>query len=542
MLAAIQPAGSPASRKHYQDTIERPVDLAANADVLAGDGDLLMRTLGVTAVPMWGVTPGTRSVNETKYRRLSVGDIVVFTRKKQLFASGTIAALFQNAALARRLWGEDEAGATWEFMYALRDVRSHEFTYDQLRAAIASRENDNFMGFRVVDESKAQGIAALLAGGKPTHVPPSGPPQIRLSDLTDRAAVLAAINEYDALGRVPFLAKYGFHASRSYFLIHGDREYDTKPLLAAAYGVQYGVAPKHTQFSGGDAATARQLRSLGFEVVAVVAPYDVDVESVQRALDDAAELGTDAFLTKWGQNASAKFDIAWNGASYPAKAVLAVAEHYKTGLPVRPIREKQGNRSSVADPLRALGFDVVEKGPQAGDDGAVALSSSRGFRQVAAPAAPVGTAAPRQRRFEGKLGIDYDARSSSARQLGLQGELRVLEAERDRLIAAGRADLADRVVHVSQDEGDGTGYDIRSFGADGSRLCLEVKTTTGPCTRAFQMSANEFDFMLENAAEWRLVRVFTFDPNTGDGEFSLLSAEDVLGLHAETTDYRLSWS
>ena len=52
------------------------------------------------------------------------------------------------------------------------------------------------------------------------------------------------------------------------------------------------------------------------------------------------------------------------------------------------------------------------------------------------------------------------------RKLGLAGELLVLEYERKNLIDAGRKDLAENVQHVSVEQGDGAGYDIRSFSID----------------------------------------------------------------------------
>jgi hypothetical protein len=56
-------------------------------------------------------------------------------------------------------------------------------------------------------------------------------------------------------------------------------------------------------------------------------------------------------------------------------------------------------------------------------------------------------------------------------------------AERDarnrRLDRAGRPDLAKRVDWVSENLGDGSGYDVESFDeADGTPLRIEVKTTT----------------------------------------------------------------
>lgn len=41
-----------------------------------------------------------------------------------------------------------------------------------------------------------------------------------LGDLSSRAAVAQAIQEFDSLGRERFLTKYRFRRARNYFLIH----------------------------------------------------------------------------------------------------------------------------------------------------------------------------------------------------------------------------------------------------------------------------------------------------------------------------------
>jgi MoxR-like ATPase len=86
-------------------------------------------------------------------------------------------------------------------------------------------------------------------------------------EVTSSEAVLRAIGEYDRLGRDAFLAKYGFKKARKFVLIHNGIEYDSKPLLAAAYGFQYpeaGPLPAST-FKGGNPTVSR-LRALGFTV------------------------------------------------------------------------------------------------------------------------------------------------------------------------------------------------------------------------------------------------------------------------------------
>lgn len=92
---------------------------------------------------------------------------------------------------------------------------------------------------------------------------------MRLSILTDRDAIIAAIAEYDELGREQFLTKYGYKPSRAYWLRHNGRTYDSKAIAGVAVGKQHpDRGPlKSNDFSGGDATVRVRLEMLGFEVV-----------------------------------------------------------------------------------------------------------------------------------------------------------------------------------------------------------------------------------------------------------------------------------
>ena len=91
-------------------------------------------------------------------------------------------------------------------------------------------------------------------------------------------AVLAAIAEYDAIGRDEFLAKYGFGSSRAYWLHHEGRRYDSKAVAGAAFGYLPGSPKPLTseEFNGGYGQTTPILQSLGFVVIK-------DGESVSEA-------------------------------------------------------------------------------------------------------------------------------------------------------------------------------------------------------------------------------------------------------------------
>ena len=66
--------------------------------------------------------------------------------------------------------------------------------------------------------------------------------------------------------------------------------------------------------------------------------------------------------------------------------------------------------------------------------------------------------------------FDVAARDERNRALGRAGEERVLAHERAALKSAGRDDLAHKVRWVSEEDGDGAGYDIASFATDVRRV------------------------------------------------------------------------
>jgi hypothetical protein len=105
---------------------------------------------------------------------------------------------------------------------------------------------------------------------------------------------------------------------------------------------------------------------------------------------------------------------------------------------------------------------------------------------------------------------DVAGRDARNRELGRAGEERVLAHERASLLAAGRSDLADHIRWVSHVDGDGAGYDIRSFETDGSDRLIEVKTTNGWERTPFHITRNELAVAEAHRDDWRLVRLWNF--------------------------------
>jgi hypothetical protein len=106
--------------------------------------------------------------------------------------------------------------------------------------------------------------------------------------------------------------------------------------------------------------------------------------------------------------------------------------------------------------------------------------------------------------------INYLEREANNSSLGRAGEEFVMSFERARLTRLGLERLAERVEHVSVREGDGTGYDIRSFETHGLDRFIEVKTTAYGKQTPFFVSKNEVAVSQEHGSKFHLYRLFEF--------------------------------
>ena len=140
--------------------------------------------------------------------------------------------------------------------------------------------------------------------------------------------------------------------------------------------------------------------------------------------------------------------------------------------------------------------------------------------------------------FQSKKQPDYSAQDAKNRDLGLKGELLVIAHEQRVLEQAGRLDLAQKIVHVSQIEGDSAGYDIRSYDTEGSPKFIEVKTTKGGAQTPFFISPNEIDFSAKNADHYLVYRLYEFDQQTGHAKAFTLTGDISEQLDLEPTGFR----
>ncbi|NJK85262.1 MAG: DUF3883 domain-containing protein [Bacteroidales bacterium] len=90
--------------------------------------------------------------------------------------------------------------------------------------------------------------------------------------------------------------------------------------------------------------------------------------------------------------------------------------------------------------------------------------------------------------------INYLEKEQSNKNLGIYGEELIMEYEKLFLINSGKEKLAEKIIWISKEEGDGAGFDILSRNLDGTDKYIEVKTTRLGKETPFFFTKNESDF------------------------------------------------
>lgn len=353
--------------------------------------------------------------------------------------------------------------------------------------------------------------------------------------LLTRDAVLAALAEFQRLGRDVFLSRYGFKQARAYFVVDprtGDY-CDSKAIAGVAFRYLHGNAAPvaASTFSGGLATVAARLKELGFVIVQhrpgegpqaqpgrpmawtpaelelVVADYldmlvlDLNGQPFNKAerrrrLQPLLHLRSDASIEFKRRNISSvlqKLGVPPLRGYLPANNVQ------------RELVEEVGRQLSTRKDVDTSALSAVERPthvPDQHDFSRVLASAPKPEHRTAEPMAAYLRGAPTKR--------DYFEREAGNRQMGLAGEQFVLRYEQWRLAQLGLGRLAEKVTHVSVTEGDGLGYDIRSFTPDGRERHVEVKTTAFGQLTPFFVSSNEERFSSAHAESFVLCRVFDF--------------------------------
>lgn len=124
--------------------------------------------------------------------------------------------------------------------------------------------------------------------------------------------------------------------------------------------------------------------------------------------------------------------------------------------------------------------------------------------------------------------INWELENERKTLIGHLGEEFVYFTERDKVKEFDSSSL-EKVIHLSEKQGDGFGYDICSINEKGETVFIEVKTTKGTFETPFYMSRNEKLFFEENKDNNAYIyRVYNFNEESRHGQIMIISARDLL--------------
>ena len=153
----LQPSGNKDAREHYNDTIKNSVSIDKIKKFLTlEEFKILKEIYPENNCKIWGVTPGGNNI--TKWQRISKGDVTLFSNDGRIYASAITTHKLHNKDLAASLWDYNDKGQTWEYVYFLDEVRSHNIPYLNFNKAVGYKENYIIQGFGVLDEDKSKKV------------------------------------------------------------------------------------------------------------------------------------------------------------------------------------------------------------------------------------------------------------------------------------------------------------------------------------------------------------------------------------------------
>lgn len=252
---------------------------------------------------------------------------------------------------------------------------------------------------------------------------------------------------------------------------------------------------------------------------------------------------------------STVYDLLVDERRYPPKAILGLAAQELLGYEFPSSKFSGGLKSPCFSILENLGFTIVTKddplrrlprhshsreevAATTGISSALGASSWRLSGTLTEGLPPKATSKTGKGEKETKDGIiDWAAREQKNRDLGLAGELLVMEHEKKRLCDAGRNDLAYRVEHIALSDS-AAGYDIISFELDGGKRFIEVKTTTGPASTPFYISENEVVVSRDLQEQFWLYRVHSYSRENNSAEFYVKNGDVSTGFELAPTTYK----
>ena len=125
--------------------------------------------------------------------------------------------------------------------------------------------------------------------------------------------------------------------------------------------------------------------------------------------------------------------------------------------------------------------------------------------------------------FKGRI-VNYVHNDIENKRIGDLGELWVMKYEINKLKKANKHNLIDYIKHISKNEGDGTGFDIKSFDNKGTPIFIEVKTSTGTKNSTFFITKNELERSRIEKENYYLYRLY-YNQTTDTADLLIINGD-----------------
>lgn len=155
-------AGDKNARAHLSDSILKPVPFDWMQETLGTEQTAYYQSLtpAYDGFYAWGAVPGP--VNKRTWDRMQVGDLVLTVYDNQYRFLSSVLGKFNSSALASKIWGKDDLGKTWEYMYLLSEPVAIDIGV--LSEPVVNYLNRGYRGFTRISDEKVQALLKAYDG------------------------------------------------------------------------------------------------------------------------------------------------------------------------------------------------------------------------------------------------------------------------------------------------------------------------------------------------------------------------------------------
>jgi hypothetical protein len=141
MKILLQPSSGKEAMNHFEDTIENGVSINLLRENLSQEEFRKVNELKSNKVKTWGFVSSLEDYPRKEWEDIDEDDLVLFYKNKKFFYIAKIHSKVHNKELAKDLWGADEHGRFWEYVYFIKEGKSIEIPY---KPEILKRKDGEF--------------------------------------------------------------------------------------------------------------------------------------------------------------------------------------------------------------------------------------------------------------------------------------------------------------------------------------------------------------------------------------------------------------